>query len=150
MLCPHCKSTHTLLPHFAVPYHTYSARTIMEALRLYVEYGSYHLVKHMIEAVRSRAVVRQWAQRFSKVIDELIKGLERFLGEFGQDVPSRWKYCSAKDPPLKEVVKAFIQRAAHAAGFLSEQQPGAVLPEEQGDLLGWTHLLLVKTEHLFF
>ncbi len=84
------------------------------------------------------------------MIDELTRGLERFLGEFGQDVSSRRKHRSAKDPPREKALKAFIQRAAHAAGFLSEQQESAMLPEEEGDLLAWTHLLLVKTEHLFF
>ena len=91
MRCRWCESTHTLLPHFAVPYHTYAAQTILEALRLYAKHGSYHLVKRMIETVRSRAVVRQWVQQFSKVMDALIRELERFLGEFGQDVPSRCK-----------------------------------------------------------
>jgi len=148
MRCPGCGSTHTLLPHFVIPYHTYGARTIMKALRLYAEHGSYRLVRHLIDCVRNRAVVRQWVQRFSEVLPQLTMGLQRFLLQVGSVVPSRWRQRSTKDPPLRGVLQGFIRAVDHAAGFLSEHVRRAHLPEGDGDLLGWTHLVLQRTDHL--
>ncbi len=151
MYCPgsKCGSTHTLLPHFVLPYHTYGAQAIMVALRLYAQSGSYHLVRRLISILGNRTVIRQWVVRFSKVVPELLKGLERFLMQVSGFVPPRWRqHRSAKDPPLKGILKAFTLAATHAAGFLSKQLQQAVLPDGVDDLLGWTHLLLHKTDHL--
>jgi hypothetical protein len=151
MRCPHCGSTHTVLPHFVLPYHTYGARTVMKALWLYAQCGCYHLVMRLIESVHNCAVLRQWVQRFREVIPRLTAGLHRFLLQHGSVLSSNWRErpTSAREPPLKGILRAFALTAADATEFLCRRLRSAILPEGDGDLLGWVHLILQRTGHLF-
>ncbi len=54
----------------------------------YPEHGSYRLVRHLIDFVRNRAVVRQWVQRFSEVLPQLTMEPQRLLQQVGGVVPS--------------------------------------------------------------
>jgi len=150
MYCPDCGATHTQLPHFVLPYHTYAARTVMGALRLYAMYGSFHVVKRLMEAVKSRALLRQWVQRFTEVLRELIKGCQRFLVELGVFVPSSSGtiISSGRDPPLAGALDAFADATHQLRDFLTERLSSPILPDSEEGELGWVHLILFRTGQL--
>ena len=148
MYCPGCDSTHTVLPHFVIPYHTYGARTIMQALSLYVQHGSYRLVRHILVVVKSRAVVRQWVQRFTGVLRELAKGCQRLMADHGVFTSGSEPSSSGSDPPLARALKAFTGTASRLQGFLIERVCSPILPTDEFEVLGWVHLVLIQTDHL--
>ena len=150
LYCPGCGAAHTQLPHFVLPYHTYSARTVLGALRLYAVQGSFHLAERLLAAVKSRALLRQWVQRFTEVLRELIKGCQRFLVEHGVFVPSSsgTVTSSGRDPPLAGILDAFVEIASHLRTFLSEQLVSPILPDSEEGELGWVHLILFRTGQL--
>lgn len=148
MRCPDCGGTHTVLPYFAIPYHTYGARTIMQALRLYVQHGSYRLVQRILAAVKSRAVVRQWVRRFTGVLRELVKGCQRLMADHGVFTPVSEFSSSGSDPPVARAMKLFTGAASRLKRFLTERVCSPILPGDDLELLGWVHLVLMKTDHL--
>ncbi len=150
MYCPGCGAAHTQLPHFVLPYHTYGARTVMKALLLYAVYGSFHVVKRLLEAVKSRALLRQWVQRFSEVLQELTKGCQRLLGGHGV-FPSAWTDTvrrSCRAPPLAGALDAFADVTEQLRDFLTEQLVSPILPDSEEGVLGWVHLILFRTGQL--
>jgi len=148
MYCPGCARTHTVLPHFVIPYHTYGARTIMRALSLYAQRGSYRLVRLILAAVKSRAVVRQWVRRFTGVLRELAKGCQRLMADHGVFISAFEASSSGCDPPLVGVLEVFIRAASRLQGFLMERVPDPILPGDDLEVLGWMHLVLLETGHL--
>ena len=148
MYCPGCGSTHTVLPHFVIPYHTYGARTIMQALFLYIRHGSYRRVRRTLATVKSRVVVRQWVQRFTGVLWELAKGCQRLMADHGVFTPASESFSSGSDPPLARAMKAFTGAASRLQGFLIERVCSPILPGDDLEVLGWVHLVLMQTDHL--
>jgi len=148
MYCPGCDSTHTVLPHFVIPYHTYGARTIMRALSLYVQHGSYRLVRRILTAVKSRAVVRQWVRRFTGVLRELTGACQRLMADHGVFISAPEASSSGCDPPLVEVLEAFTRSVSRLQLFLVERVTHPILPGDDLEVLGWVHLVLLETGHL--
>ena len=150
MYCPDCGATHTQLPHFILPYHTHAARTVMGALRLYAMHGSLHVVKRLMEAVKSRALLRQWVQRFREVLLELIKGCQRFLTghEIFVSCSTDTVRSSGRAPPLAGALDAFVETASHLRTFLSEHLVSPMLPDSEEGKLGWVQLILFRTGQL--
>ncbi len=148
MYCPGCGSTHTVLPNFVIPYHTYGARTIMQALVLYTRHGSYRRVWLTMAAVKSPVVVRQWVQRFTGVLRELAKGCQRLMADHGVFTGVSEFSSSGSDPPVARAMKLFTGAASRLKRFLTERVCSPILPGDDLELLGWVHLVLMKTDHL--